>query len=188
MIDWRTQPVRPCVADRHQISPAVSSVLLSCVAAGRGYYFLHSTFPTHKHHPAMQASLRSTLLLLLAGLCSLALFGQAFLLPAAAPSCPRALVQGSKAAAAGAVAAPLRPSSVSPVLRAAADGGVGAEVGAVESCRRKIQEALTPVELVVRLSSPCCCACVCTPAGPINQLILSVDDPQTRPLIHTRCR
>lgn len=116
----------------------------------------------------MQASLRSTLLLLLAGLCSLALLGQGFLLPAAPPSCPRALVQGSKAAAAGAVAAPLWPSSVSPVLRAAADSGVGAEVGAVESCRRKIQEALTPVELVVRLSSRLVlCAHTHTP-GPIK--------------------
>lgn len=128
----------------------------------------------------MQASLRSTLLLLLAGLCSLTFLGQGFLLPAAAPSCPRALVQGSRAAGAGAgtAAAPLRLSSVTPVL-AAADGGVGAEVGAVESCRRKIQEALTPVELVVRLSSV---VLVCTHPSKTNQLINpSPDHKHTEP-------
>lgn len=117
----------------------------------------------------MQASLRSALLLLLAGLCSLTILGQSFVLP-----CPRA---NKAAVAAATAAAPLRPRALSLLpLRAAADGGVGAGVGAVEMCRRKIQEALSPVDLVVRclVSSRLVASyCVCV----IDRLCVSVERP-----------
>ncbi len=86
---------------------------------------------------------RLVVLLLLAGLCSL--LSQGFLIPTSRCPPQRALAKPG-----GLLPLPL---ALPLLLRAAADGGVGAEVGAVESCRRKIQEALTPVQLVVKSSN-----------------------------------
>lgn len=75
----------------------------------------------------------SVLLLLLA--CVMALTCQGFLVPPPSSS-PTSFRRASRTS-----------------LAAAADGAVAGEVGAVESCRIKIQAALSPVELVVKSSN-----------------------------------
>lgn len=88
----------------------------------------------------------SLLFLVLVGLCGLV---HGFVIPSAPlPSAPPGACRRYKAPAAP---QGLLPAGIPTLLlRAAADGS--AEVGAVESCRRKIQDALVPVQLVVRLT------------------------------------
>lgn len=82
---------------------------------------------------------RALLLLLLLGLCGLVLG----FVPSAAPL--------HSAPASSRIYKISAAQALPTLLRAAADGSA-AEVGAVESCRRKIQDALTPVQLVVCLA------------------------------------